>query len=376
MKRQLLLPAASFGLMFASFLFTGCGGSGDSGANVTGQKVILGSLLFNDTRLSSPAGQACASCHQQSAGFSDPRQDSPTSEGVVAGLFGNRQAPTAKYMAFSPPFHFDDVEQDYIGGQFWDGRAADLAAQAGPPMLNPVEMNNSSKAEVVAKVMNSELKTTFQKVYGAGVFNDTDTAFAAITDAIAAFEKTKTFAPFSSKYDAFLAGRTSLTSAESRGLALYNGKAGCAACHPSSSAPGDLTPPLFTDFTYDNIGLPKNPNNKFYTDPIGVNPDGAAFVDLGLQNTTHRPEDAGRFKVATLRNIAVSGPYFHNGVVTTLEQAVQFYNKRDSGIFGPAEIPATQNNEELGNLGLTDAEVADIVAFLKTLTDGWHPGLP
>jgi len=275
------------------------------------------------------------------------------------------------YMAFSPPFHFDDDEGDYIGGQFWDGRAATLADQAGPPMLNPLEMNNASKAEVVDKVRNSQFAGLMVKVYGPAIFNDTETAFAAIRESIAEFEKTKTFAPFSSKYDAFLAGKTALTDAETRGLDLFNNKAGCAACHPSSS--DTSTPPLFTDFTYDNIGLPKNVNNKFYTD-LAHNPDGAGFIDTGLEKTTGRPDDAGRFKVATLRNVAITAPYFHNGVAATLTDAVQFYNKRNSGIFGIAEIPATQNNEELGDLHLTDDEVSDIVAFLKTLTDGWHPG--
>lgn len=365
----LFMMATGSTALLGALLFGGCG-SGSAASPTT--KVALGRALFNDTTLSQPAGQSCASCHQAGSAFTDPRQDSPTSEGAVAGRFGKRQTPTIKYMAFSPPFHFDTKEQDFIGGQFWDGRAVNLKDQVHFPMLSAGEMNNASKADIVARVKASPLGNTLRQLYGDTIFNNSDNAFDAIADAIAAFESSPEFNPFSSKYDYFLKGKTTLTDAETRGLALFKGKAGCAKCHPSDPGPGG-EPPLFTDFTYDNIGLPKNLNNRFLNMPPLLNPDGPSVIDHGLMDTTKRPEDAGRMKVPTLRNIAITAPYFHNGVIQSLEQAVQFYNKRDVGGFDAPEIPQTMNREELGDLKLTDQEVADIVAFLKTLTDGFVP---
>ncbi|HVT12573.1 MAG TPA: cytochrome c peroxidase [Fimbriimonadaceae bacterium] len=364
---RFLLPGAS-GLLFAGgIVVSGCAGSGAADHL---SKVAVGRALFMDRSLSNPPGQSCASCHNDGDFFVDPRRDSPTSEGAVAGIFGNRQAPSINYMAFSPAFHLDADEQDYVGGQFWDGRAADFKDQIHFPMLNPAEMNNASKGDVVAKVQGGPLAASLRAIYGQDIFSDTNQAFDAIADAIAAFERSPVFSPFSSKYDAYLAGRVSLSPEEARGLVVFKGKAKCNNCHIADPGP-DGSPPLFTDFTYDNIGLPKNPNNPFYSMPSYINPDGAAFMDHGLQATTGRPEDAGRMKVPTLRNIARTAPYFHNGIFSTLEEVVEFYNKRDLGEFPPPEFPDTMNTEELGNLGLSDQEVSDLVAFLKTLTDGF-----
>ncbi len=356
-------------VLAVAVLVSGCG-SGHS--SVQQDKVELGRAFFNDTSLSQPVGQSCATCHQSAKAFVDPRQDTPTSEGAVSGLFGKRQTPSIDYMAFSPPFHFDNDEQDYIGGQFWDGRAVDLKDQVHFPVLSTFEMNNATKAEVVARVSAGPHAERLKQIYGAAIFNDPDQAFDAIADAIATFETSHEFSPFNSKYDLYLKGQVTLSPAETRGLALFRGKALCANCHPSDPGPGG-TPPLFTDFTYDNIGLPRNTQSRFLMMPPQINPEGLAFADVGLKQTTNRPEDVGRMKVPTLRNIAVTAPYFHNGVFQTLEQAVQFYNKRDLGVFPSPEFPDNMNTEELGNLHLTDQEVADIVAFLHTLTDGYSP---
>lgn len=349
----------------------GCGGSTGS---ATASKAELGKSLFFDTSLSSPAGQSCGTCHSPNKSFTDNR-GTPTAEGVTPGIFGKRRVPTAMYMSFSPAFGFDAEAGDYIGGQFWDGRAASLEEQAKGPFLNPAEMHNGSKQEVIDKIRTGAFADKFRQVFGQDIFSDTDKAYDALAEAIATFERTDAFHPFSSKYDYYLKGKTMLSASELRGMAVFNdpAKGNCFACHPSAPGPKG-EPPLFTDFSYDNIGLPKNIHNPFYTQPAWNNPDGAAFIDIGLKATTGRPEDIGRFKVPTLRNVAVSGPYFHNSVFDKLEDVVRFYNQRDLGGFGDPEVNQGVNDEELGNLHLTAQEQADLVAFLRTLTDGFKPG--
>jgi cytochrome c peroxidase len=159
-----------------------------------------------------------------------------------------------------------------------------------------------------------------------------------------------------------------------RGLDIYEAedKANCAACHPSQ--PGENgEPPLFTDFTYDNLGTPKNPDNPFYDLPAKFNPAGADYVDYGLGKALDDPAEDGKFKVPTLRNVGLTAPYMHNGVFQTLEEVVDFYNTRDTGEWDPPEVAENVNVDELGDLGLTEEEVEDLVAFLHTLDDGWAP---
>jgi len=360
-------------------------------ARLAPPKERLGGMLFHDARLSEPAGQSCASCHDANFASTDPDQWTPTSQGVDPKLFGNRNTPTAMYMAFSPAFHFDADEGLYVGGQFLDGRAATLEDQAKGPFLNPLEMANTSKQQVVDKVSAASYASLFKRVYGPDAFSDTDAAYDRIADAIAAFERTRIFNKFTSKYDAYLAGKAKLTGQEMRGLELFEreDKGNCAACH--TSRPGeDGTPPLFTDFTYDNLGVPKNPLNQFYKMSKLHNPDGNKFVDKGLGGFVHSPAEDGKFKVPTLRNIALTAPYMHNGYFMTLRGAVDFYNTRDTkpacpqefiaddkaiakGCWPAAEVADNVNTDELGNLKLSEQEVDDIVAFMRTLTDGWNP---
>jgi len=354
----------------------------------------LGQSLFFDTSLSNPGGQSCGSCHNPAAAFTDPNKSNPTSAGVHATLFGFRNTPTAMYAAFSPEFGFDAAAQDYVGGQFLDGRAATLEAQAKAPFLNPVEMANPDKASVIAKLRAGPNAAMFLFLYGSDALDDVDRAYDLLAQAIASYERSAALSPFSSKYDAWLAGKTSLSAQEAHGLQLFEdtAKGNCAACHPSRPA-ADGSPPLFTDFTYDNIGVPRNPANPFYALPAEYNPAGAAFTDLGLGATTGDPADDGRFKVGTLRNIALTASYSHNGFFTDLTQIVDFYNTRDVkpacadpnataamaealGCWPAAEFPDTVNHDELGNLNLTGDEVMDIVAFLQTLTDGWIDPAP
>ncbi|MBS1666367.1 MAG: c-type cytochrome [Bacteroidetes bacterium] len=332
-------------------------------------KIKLGKLIFNDKNLSNPIGQSCSSCHSPSTGFSDLNH-SIVSEGAVAGLFGNRNAPNIAYGMFAPPLHFDTVDSTYVGGFFLDGRVNTLQEQSKKPFLNPLEMNISSVQMLINKLKEAGYYSLYRQVYGEAI--DNEATFNNIADAIASFERSPDLNLFTSKYDYYLKGLATLTPQELHGLQLFNdtAKGKCANCHISDPDPisGQV---LFTDFTYDNIGVPKNPANPFYTIPTAFNPLGSNAIDYGLGGFLNDSDNYGRFKVPTLRNAALSAPYFHNGFYNTLEEVVHFYNKRDVDPFPPAEIPATVNHDELGNLKLTSQEEKDIIAFIKTLTDGY-----
>jgi cytochrome c peroxidase len=204
--------------------------------------------------------------------------------------------------------------------------------------------------------------------------------YAALTDVIATFETTGMTTRFTSKYDAFLAGKVKLTDAEAQGLAFFESEktgpctngappCGCAQCHLDKLS-ADGTPPLFTDFGYDNLGIPKNPNNPFYTLPPDLNPDGAKFNDFALGWWIHNPRDYGHFKASTLRNVAVTAPYGHNGYFPDLKSIVHFYNTRDvPGTWPPPESTFNMNKTALGNMGLTSDEEDLLVTFMGTLTD-------
>ncbi len=344
----------------------------------------LGKQIFFDKNLSNPVGQACASCHAPEVGFTGPDSEINLKTGIYPGAapgrYGNRKPPSAAYAAFSPKREFDQKEETWAGGQFWDGRMDDLVAQAKGPFLNPLEMNNASAADVVAKVRESNYRGLFEKVYGAKALNaaDADEAFDLMARAIAAYESSREVNSFSSKYDAFLARETTLTAQELRGLALFAGKANCTACHPHQAA-ADGTPPLFTDFTYDNVGAPRNAGNPFYRADPAVNPDGAKYRDLGLGGFLNDKTQHGKVKVPTLRNVAKKPhpqfvkSYLHNGTFKSLKDVVRFYNRRDKtpDAFDPPDVEENVNREELGKLGLTDAEEDDVVAFLETLSDGF-----
>lgn len=357
-------------------------------------RAALGRQIFFDRGLSEPRGQACASCHDPAVAFSEPRRG-PTSRGVQHALVGPRNAPSLMYAAFAPALQSSGEGGGvaYLGGQFRDGRVNFLEDQVRGPLLNPIEMANADEAMVVGKLRGARYAAAFEASYGSGIFDRPDEAFRALADALAQFERSAVFAPFSSKYDAWQQGRTTLSPAEERGRLLFNdaAKGNCASCHPSTTGKaGTGRRALFTDFGYDNVGVPRNPANRFYDMPASVNPDGRAFVDIGLRNTVMWPGTRGQFKAPTLRNIAVTGPYMHNGYFKTLRGLVDFYNTRDvkpachddfvseaaalrRGCWPRAEVTETVNTSAMGRLGLSEPEVDDLVAFLGTLTDGWTP---
>ena len=368
-----LLPCTV--VVAAVVIFNGCKDSG-SGFSVAGlsSKEKLGKLLFFEESLSTPPGQACSACHMPDIAFTDPERELPVSRGAATGLYGNRNDMTVAYSAFVPPLHRDEEEGIWVGGLFWDGRANSLTEQAMGPPLNPLEMANPDTLTIANKLKTLSYADLFIEVYGQDGLASPGSAFYNMADAISAYEKTAEVSPFSSKYDFYLQEKTKLNDQELRGLKLFEAedKGNCAACHPNClNQDGSL--PLFTDFTYDNLGTPRNPENPFYSLPPELNPDGFAFVDFGLGQTVNDPAENGKFRVPTLRNIEVTAPYMHNGVFKTLFQLISFYNSRDIADWPPPEVAETVNEEELGNLKLSNQEIEDLVVFLKTLTDGWIP---
>jgi cytochrome c peroxidase/FtsP/CotA-like multicopper oxidase with cupredoxin domain len=360
----------------------------------------LGKQIFFDTNLSDPVGQACASCHDPATGFADPGGDA-ISPGAVPGRFANRNAPMAAYAAYIPPFSFDAEIGAYVGGQFWDGRSDTLKEQAGFPFLNPLEMNMADEVAVVEAVAASTYAPDFLAAFGPGSLDTADApaAFDRITAAIGSYERGDEVSPFTSKHDyaMTLSGDARFmvfTMQERLGMSLFNGKAKCWECHTTpmggmplmdntmAEIPNQLI--LFSDYRYSNLGIPKNPTNPFFTLPVEFNPDGVNWIDHGLAavmpgGVAANPELDGMFKTPSLRNVALTAPYGHNGTFATLKDIVHFYNTRDVASAGwpEPEVAANVDTVLMGDLGLTDAEENAIVAFLGTLSDGtWTPPAP
>lgn len=342
----------------------------------------LGEALFFDTNLSKNRSQACGTCHSPDHAFTDPRE---TVVGRAVSLgddgisLGDRNTPTAAYARFSPTFHKTE-EGQFVGGQFLDGREPDLEGQAGGPFLNPLEMAMPDKASVVERLKeNPDYVSAFPRLYGAAVVDDTEAMYAAMTKAIAAFERTEQFAPFDSKYDRYLRGEETLTDQEELGRVLFFSEqfSNCNQCHQLRPT-GVLAEETFSNYEYHNIGVPENAAARAAN---GVAED---FVDQGLlaNPKVDDPAHAGKFKVPTLRNVAVTGPYMRNGVFEELRTAVLFYDKFNSKRaerqinpetgepWREPEVPGTLSLTELEHgPALEDERIDALVAFLKTLTD-------
>ncbi|WP_190277875.1 cytochrome c peroxidase [Colwellia psychrerythraea] len=334
----------------------------------TAMLVSLGNQLYHDTNLSTPIGQSCANCHDLNSGFDDPNTANPTSVGADGRSFGTRNYPTASYSAHipEPQNRIAGGPQGLIGGLFLDGRAASLEEQAKGPFLNPIEMGNASVNEVISKIAQSSYATEFELLFGEGIFLDTERAYNYVADAIAAFERSPVFSPFTSKFDRVQAGIATFTSAERQGQDIFNNKGDCRRCHSTNAATAIAetnTPEIFSDFSYKNIGVPSNPLlPAFIEDPL--------FIDLGLGAQSGNDRNNGQFRVSTLRNIANRAPYMHNGVFSSLSEVINFYNTRDTSFTDVPEV--NQNIDQggrIGELNLTDNEIENLIAFLETLTD-------
>ncbi|NBO66361.1 MAG: cytochrome C [Acidobacteria bacterium] len=412
----------------------------------------LGKEIFFDTTLSVNKNMSCATCHSAQSGGTAASDASNRSRGLHPGslfqaddkapsstnTFAFRNIQTNAYAVYSPPLHRElnpDGSITMIGGNFWDGRATGFITgrptqeQAMAPFLGSLEMALPEPACVVNRVVSNDFQQrhtlSYQSVFGtkvdqvnwpsnitqlcskadqivdlSSVSDDTTVAraYSNIANALWAYQRSADIVPFSSKFDNVTEGKAQLSTSEQRGLDLFNGKAKCSGCHVTATTKGRAKA-LFTDYSYDNLGVPRNPQNPVYRFAM-INPDGANWIDQGLGAILRHDDklrsqadvNIGKFKVPTLRNVdRKPNPdfvraYMHNGYFRSLEQVVDFYNSRDVkprckdrftdidtaerlGCWPEPEVSQNLNKTELGNLGLNNQDQADLVAFLKTLSD-------
>jgi cytochrome c peroxidase len=427
----------------------------DPGPGLTGIEA-LGKALFFDVNLSINGTQSCAACHGPQVGYTGPdaliNLGGAVYQGALPNHFGNRKPPASAYAGASPELYFDAEKGAWFGGMFWDGRATGwtlhdpLAEQAQGPYLNPLEQALANHQVLCVRVRQSEYAGLFEEVWGAGSLNcakDSIGVYEKIGRSVAAYERSTEVNPFSSKFDLFwnnakAAGKDvtkikcgtggmggggmgmgcpgggmdpnrwtnfrglGFNDAELQGLAVFNDRAKCSSCH-SLTPPTADSHPLFTDFGYDNIGMPKNPLNPFYNMPEAWNPNGGAWVDYGLggflKSAGYGPEvyamEMGKQKVPTLRNVDLRPSadfvkaYGHNGYFKSLQDIVKFYHWRammDSGMGcgmggggmgggceGMADMfPAPEVDDNRASLTMFPMmQIDNIVTFLKTLSDGY-----
>jgi cytochrome c peroxidase len=381
-------------------------GAGQSRAEVFAhvkQMQSVGEKLFMDPSLSGSGKLACASCHSPQHAFGPPNGLSVQLGGSDMHRPGFRAVPSLRYLQKVPQFaeHYHDsddegdesVDAGPTGGLTWDGRVDRGVDQARIPLLSSFEMG-SSPAKVAAAVKASPYADEFKKTFGTNVFDNDDKVFKSVLESLEAFEQVpQKFFPYTSKFDAVLAGRAELTKAELHGLELFNDekKGNCAACHISQRAK-DGTPPQFSDFGLIAIGVPRNRNL-----PINKN---ASYHDLGAcgperTDLKGRDEFCGIFRTPSLRNVAIRKTFFHNGIYHSLEDVLRFYAMRDTNpekFYPVGKKGVVQKYDDLpkkyweninteapfdrkkGDQPVFDeAEIKDVIAFLETLTDGYDP---
>ncbi|EJC85366.1 LOW QUALITY PROTEIN: cytochrome c peroxidase [Rhizobium leguminosarum bv. trifolii WSM2297] len=360
----------------------------------------LGRKIFSDTSLSASGLQACASCHDPAHAFGPASAGPVEIGGKDMNQPGLRAVPTLRYLQAVPAFteHYYDSEDEGdesvdngpTGGLTWDGRVDHGADQAKIPLLSPFEMGNKDAAEVAVKLRKAPYAADIKAAFGERVFDNPQDTFDAAAEALATFEQSgPDFYPYSSRYDAFLAGKATLTAQELHGRQLFEDpeKGNCSSCHLSEPA-NDGEPPLFSDFGFLGLAAPRN-----MAIPANADPD---YHDLGLcgplrTDLAGHNEYCGLFRTPTLRNVALKKNFFHNGYFHTLRDVVSFYATRDidPGRWYPKNSDGTiRRYDDLpqaywDNLNqdppfgrkpgdapaLTDPEIDEIVAFLGTLTD-------
>lgn len=384
---------APLGGLLLGLLLTACSGGGSTASEGMSPAAVLGELMFKDPSLSASGQMSCATCHDPNLGHASPF-DTPVAFGGPGfpndhspSASGLRSPPTLRYLRYNSAFQWVDGQPR--GGFFWDGRASRLSEQAKGPFLGANEMANASIADLIQRLAQAPYADRFKAVFGADILNNPDLAFERMAFALERYQiEDPDFAPFSSKFDAVVAGRATFSPAEQRGALLFNrrDKGNCAACHPST-APAHAPGALFTDFSYDSLGVPRNLSIAANQDP--------SFFDLGLcgpsrTDLSARSDLCGKFKVPTLRNVALRKVFFHNGRFNRLQDVVLFYVSRDtapqtwypSGVYDDLPPPLRGNvntseapyNRVLGQAAALNAqEIDDLIAFLNTLTDGYAP---
>ena len=356
--------------------------------------VTLGEKIFADASLSASGAMSCATCHDPKFAHAQSNDRSVQLGGPNLDVPGFRAVPPLQYISLMPGFFFAD-DGTPTGGFNRDGRAPDLMVQALRPLFAAHEMANATPADLVARLSVTPYADEFRQVFGQNTFDDEQGTVLAVTFALAQYQRfDPDFRPFNSKYDQFLAGKLRLDPAELRGFALFvrPDKGNCAGCHPSGRG-ADNSPPMFTDFTYDNLGVARNTEIPANADP--------EYRDMGLcgperTDLTDNTDLCGAFKVPTLRNVATRKVFFHNGQFKTLRDALRFYVRRDTnpddfypvdadGVVHkfndlPPDLAGNVNTSEvpydrlLGEAPrLTESELDDLEAFLNTLTDGYDP---
>lgn len=395
MRRKHLLLAAAACIAITILVVVGVAAQGEA----LTPKEQLGKLIFFDEALSLNGNQSCATCHAPEAGWTGPDEEINAAgavyEGSILGAFGDRKPPSSAYATQSPILSVDRKGL-FVGGNFWDGRAtgeilgSPAAEQAKGPFLNPVEQALPDAATLVGLVCGATYGDLFTQVWGTDVCDPVNVAMAydKIGYSVAAYEASPEVNAFSSKFDYAKMGMAKLSKQEQRGYALFRGKGKCAKCHIANGEK-----PLFTDYTFDNLGVPINPENPAYVaDPNFRDPGLGGFLLHRADYQMYAEANMGKQKVPTVRNVDKGSAsfvkaYTHNGYFKTLEGIVNFYNTRDVKPVCPGpyteaqaldadcwpapEVAENVNTTELGNLGLTPDEEDAIVAFLKALSDGY-----
>jgi cytochrome c peroxidase len=424
--------------------------------NQVQQIELLGKAMLYDKELSVYRNEACAFCHMPEAGFTGPSSELNRTTGSYPGSvrtrYSERKPQTHAYAPLAPVLHYNPGQGDLVGGNFWDMRATGrrlgnpAAEQAEGPPTDPVEMGLPDTACAVYRASQRPYRALFEKVWGEQAFaiawpgdveqicstpgpapasdpapvhlsaldrGRSGATFDQMAQSIAGYEAAAEVTPFTSKYDAVLAGKAQFTPQEQQGYDLFRGKAKCNECH-RDGGPGE--DPLFTDFTASNIGVPANPRLPYYLedrpDALGyaANPAGRSFVDGGVGSFLIKghplsepsvpdarwvplaPQNVARFRVPTLRDVdkrpypSFVKAYGHNGYFLSLKSIVHFYNTRDvlprckrndpgegTTCWPAPESTANMNTSKVGNLGLTDDEENALVAFMQTLSDGYMP---
>ena len=360
----------------------------------------LGKKIFFDASLSASGRMSCASCHSPEHAYGPPNGLAVQRGGADLRQAGTRSVPSLRYLTFTPLFsqHFytpaseDSEDEGPTGGFTRDGAAASLHQQAAIPLLHANEMANPNEEAVIAKVKHGKYAQEFAQVFGANIFSHPDQAFKDIGLALEAFQtEDASFHPYTSKFDAVMSGHDQLTLQEIRGYALFNNpqKGNCAKCHTDTPGPGGR-PAAFTDYSFAALGVPRNPEILANRDP--------GYFDLGLcgpyrQDLSREAGYCGMFKTPTLRNVETRAVFFHNGRFHRLEDVMHFYVERDThprkwyptlagtlDEFNDLPTPYRDNIDRTdapldrpyaGKPALNEAEIHDLIAFLKTLNDGY-----